>query len=92
MVILEAMRSGLPPVATRVSGHPEAIRDGENGFLVDLDSPKMMAERCLWVLRDRGLRERLGQAARNTAREKFGFERQAREYIEIYQRLVGAAR
>ncbi|MCP4655058.1 MAG: glycosyltransferase family 4 protein, partial [bacterium] len=86
-VILEAMRSGLPVVATRVSGHPEAIVDGENGFLVDLDRPEQMAERCVRILHDRALRQRLGEAARHTIRERFTLKRQVREYLGIYERL-----
>lgn len=87
-VILEAMRSGLPVVATRVSGHSEAIVDGENGFLVDLDRPQHMAARCLEVLRDPALGERLGAAARRTFEERFRLERQTAEYLEIYRGLV----
>jgi glycosyltransferase involved in cell wall biosynthesis len=88
-VILEAMRSGLPVVATRVSGHPEALVDGENGFLVDLDRPEQMAARCLEVLRDPALKARLGAAARRTFEERFTLGRQTAEYLALYRRLVG---
>ncbi len=88
-VILEAMRSGLPVVATRVSGHPEAIEDGVNGFLVDLDDPEQLAQRCVELLQDDGLAERLGRAARETFLQRFDIDRQLRRYIEIYQCLRG---
>jgi len=86
-VILEAMRSGLPVVATRVSGHPEALIDGENGFLVDLDDPEQMAARCLEVLRAPETGERLGAAARRTFEERFTLDRQVAEYLAIYRSL-----
>lgn len=88
-VILEAMRSGLPVVATRVSGHPEAIVEGENGFLVDLDRPEQMATRCVEILRDPQLGRRLGAAARSTFEQRFTLERQVREYLDLYHRLIG---
>jgi glycosyltransferase involved in cell wall biosynthesis len=87
-VILEAMRSALPVVATRVSGHPEALIDGENGFLVDLDCPQQMAERCLELLRSPELAERLGVAARQTFEERFTLERQTTEYLSLYSSLT----
>jgi glycosyltransferase involved in cell wall biosynthesis len=87
-VILEAMAHGLPVVATRVSGHPEAIEDGVNGFLVPLDTPAEMAERCLDILGNSQLRSRLGMAARQTVRRKFGMGRQLDEYLGLYSRLL----
>ena len=90
-VILEAMRSGLPVVATRVSGHPEAIIDGENGFLVDLDAPDQMAERCIRILKDRTLREDLGAAGRETIRERFALATQMAEYLALYERVVSGS-
>jgi len=87
-VLLEAMRSGLPAVATRVSGHPEAVVDAENGFLVDLDRPDEIAERCLRVLRDPALGARLGAAARRTFEERFRLERQTAEYLDLYRGLA----
>jgi glycosyltransferase involved in cell wall biosynthesis len=89
MAILEAMQSGLPCVATRVSGHPEAIRDGMSGYLVDLDDPVQMAERCLSILKDPALRERMSQAAQQTVQECFTSDRQLDAYLEVYARLAG---
>ena len=87
-VVLEAMRSGLPPVATNVSGHPEAIVDGENGFLVDVDRPEQMAARCIDILRNEDLRLRLSENARKTVRERFGMRRQLGDYLALYRQLT----
>jgi glycosyltransferase involved in cell wall biosynthesis len=83
LVLLEAMQCGLPAVATRVSGHPEAIEDGRNGFLVDLDDPAQMAERCVALLRSSELRARLGAAARATIAERFDEQRQLRAFLDL---------
>ncbi len=91
MVILEAMRSGLPVVATRVGAHAEAVEDGVNGFLVDPDEPRQMAERCALILRDRALRQRMGEAAQRTIRQRFLIDRQVEEYLAIYRKLLRQA-
>lgn len=88
MVILEAQSCGLPCVATRVSGHPEVIEDGVNGFLVEPDAPDRMAERCSALLRDEALRSTMSQAARTVVEERFGLERQCSEYLNLYRRLT----
>ena len=88
LVILEGMQCGLPPVATRVGGHAEAIEHGLNGFLVELDRPEQIAERCVEILRDPELRGRLGAAARRTVEERFGMQRHLREYLALYESLA----
>jgi glycosyltransferase involved in cell wall biosynthesis len=87
-VILEAMQHGTPVVATRVSGHPEVIEDGRNGFLVDLDKPAALAARCVEILRDPELARRLAEAGRETIARRFGLERQVGEYLDYYEALA----
>lgn len=84
MVILEAFAQGLPCVATDVSGHPEVVVDGENGYLVPLDDIESMADRAAALLGDASLRSRLGAAARATVTARFTAERQVKEYLAWY--------
>jgi len=58
--LLDAMSVGLPVVATAVGGIPEAVRDGENGFLVAPDSPTELAELFRRLANDADLRRRFG--------------------------------
>jgi glycosyltransferase involved in cell wall biosynthesis len=88
LVIVEAMQCGLPAVATRVAGHPEAIDDGETGFLVPLDDPRAMAARCLDLLLDPARREAMGRAARETAAQRFAMDRHVDAYLALYARLA----
>lgn len=64
--VLEAMALGLPVVATRVGGLRDAVRDGENGFLVEPAAPAALAERMTQLAQDPSLRTRMGTAARAT--------------------------
>lgn len=88
-VILESMQNGTPVVATNLCGHPEAITDGVDGYLVELDNPAQMAERCVRLLKDPELASRMGEAARRTIAERFTLEREVREYIGHYRQLMG---
>ncbi|MDX6397200.1 MAG: hypothetical protein QOJ43_608 [Gaiellaceae bacterium] len=69
LVAREAMAYGRPVVATAVGGLPDSIEDGVTGLLVDAAGLRPAIER---LLRDAALRQRLGEAARATARERFG--------------------
>lgn len=88
MVLLEAMREGLVPVATAVSGHPEAIDDGVNGSLVDLDDVDAIADRCIEILRSPpSIRQELGEQARATVGECFSLDHEIESYVELYGNL-----
>lgn len=71
--ILEAMACGKPIVATRVTGIPEAVRDGETGYTVEVGDHASFAERVLRLLRENTLREKLGENARKLVEREFSY-------------------
>ena len=89
-VLLEAHAGGVPVVATAVGGTPELVADGVTGWLVPPGNPAALAERIVTLLADDGLRNQMGQAARQRVRQHFTFEIQAREYRELFDELLGA--
>lgn len=70
-VILEAMAMALPVVSTLHSGIPEAVDDGETGFLVPPADPDALADALARLLENPELRSRLGQAGRRSVVERF---------------------
>ena len=70
-VLLEAQSQGLPCVATRVSAIPELIEDGVTGVLSPPGDPEALASAIERLLRDRGLRRRLGAAGERRVRADF---------------------
>jgi glycosyltransferase involved in cell wall biosynthesis len=64
VVLMEAAACGLPLVASRLSGIPEIVRDGETGYLVDPGDAEGLANAIERVARTPALGRRLGDAAR----------------------------
>jgi glycosyltransferase involved in cell wall biosynthesis len=83
-VVLEAMASGLPIVATNVGGLSEIIKDGENGFVVEPKSPKQIAEMVLMLLEDDELRERISKNNKKRVKD-YSLESVVARLEEIYR-------
>src|SRR5690242_1304138 len=62
--LVEASACGLPVVAGNSGGVPDAVRDGETGFLVPPEDPAALAEAITRLLADRDLARRIGAAGR----------------------------
>jgi glycosyltransferase involved in cell wall biosynthesis len=86
LAILEAMQAGLPIVATRAGGIPEAVRDGEEALLVPPGDPAALADALRIIQGDSGLRGRLGAAGRERGKA-FSWDRTAETYEGLYLAL-----
>jgi glycosyltransferase involved in cell wall biosynthesis len=69
IVVIEAMASGRPVVASRIGGIPDMIVDGTTGLLVPPGDPIALRQALARLLADPELRERMGQAARRKVTE-----------------------
>jgi glycosyltransferase involved in cell wall biosynthesis len=86
--ILEALRGGLPVVATDVGGVREAVIDGDTGFLIPEDDDTLLADRLRRLLEDPALRATMGRAARNHYEAHFTFDRLVRESLALYESVL----
>lgn len=77
LVFLEAGACARPVVGGRSGGIPDAIVEGQTGFLVDPHDPEAIAVTLARVLGDRGLAQRLGQQGRERAVGEFAWSRVA---------------
>jgi glycosyltransferase involved in cell wall biosynthesis len=87
--ILEAMRAGLPVIATDVDGVREAITDGDNGLLVrarDLDG---LTEAIRRLVADPAIRERMGARGRIAYEERFSVGAMLRKTSSVYEITLG---
>jgi len=89
--LLEYMASAKPVVVTDVGGNPEAVVNGETGFLVPPRSPDRIAEHILALLKDTGLASRMGRAGRKRVEELFTIEAMVKSYQSLYAQLLADA-
>lgn len=86
-IILEASATGLPVAATYHAGIPEAVVDGETGFLVPERDTEGLAEKLLVLIRDPGLRDRMGEAGRRHVLDRFDVATLGRRREALYDTL-----
>lgn len=93
LAVLEALAMGLPVVSSDVGGLKDILRDGENGFLLQLHGaapmghrfdPAQVAERIDCLANDGDLRTRIGQRNSIYAHKQFSPEKAARDLEAIY--------
>lgn len=74
IVLLEAALAGIPVVATRIGGIPDAVQDGVTGLLTSPDDDAAVAKAVSALLNDEALARRLGEAGRERALRGFTWE------------------
>jgi len=89
--LLEAMMAGLPILATRVGGVPEALREG-SGLLVEPGRPADLARAVAGLMADPHTARRLGDEARRVALSRFTSDRMARDVEALYRAVLAAGR
>lgn len=87
LVLLEAMASARPVVASCVSAIPEVVADGVTGILVEPDRPLLLAQAFKQML-DPALRQAFGRAGQERAR-LFTEQRMAFETAQLYSQCLG---
>ena len=91
-VVLEAMASGLPVIATNVSDNARIVQDGQCGYIVPPDDSPALADRLVRLLQSESLRHQMGEAARARVIEEYSLGSLASRTGRIYQDVVAAKR
>jgi glycosyltransferase involved in cell wall biosynthesis len=87
-VLLEASAAGLPLVGMQAVGVEEVIEDGVNGYLIAQDDEREMARRIVGLLDDPQHAQRLGEAARTIALERYNADDYADNWVAIWREAV----
>ncbi len=85
VAILEAMAHGLPVVTTNHAGIPDAVKDGDTGYLVEEGEVVPMAERIIELAGNPLLRETLGKSGRRNVKEKFTWENERTKLLQTME-------
>lgn len=92
LVVLEAMRAGVPVIATRQGALPELVRDGVNGYLIDPDNIAELADRIFTLLSNESLRASMGRKGRETYEAGYTYEKYADRLDAAVQHFLALAK
>lgn len=90
LVYIEAMRQGVPVVASVHDAAPEVNLDGETGYNVDLARPADLADRLAHLLRDRDLAARLGAAGQRRWAQHFRYSSFRTRFLSVLEDFVSS--
>lgn len=87
-VLLEAMASGLPIVASDYSGGSDLITDGKEGFIVPVRDVDRLVDSILWCYQHRDETRAMGKAARAKIESQFTLDHYSQRQIALYRALA----
>ena len=91
VVLMEAMALQVPVVASRIMGIPELVEDGRTGLLVAPGRVDSLVRALERLLRDPGLRDRLGRDGRSKVLDEFDVDVSARRLRDVLTAAIGSS-
>ena len=88
MVILEAMASGKPVIASSVGGISDLVRNYENGFLVKPGRPQDIERSINTLIENPDLREQMGKRNLVLIKKKYSYKETAKSTLNLYRKLL----
>ena len=87
--VLEAMALGIPAISTDCGGMKEVIHDKNNGYIIPLREPVMMAKKIKeFISMNKSERKYISENAKQTILEKYLLSEQINEMVNLYQNLL----
>jgi phosphatidylinositol alpha-mannosyltransferase len=87
IVLVEAMAVGKPVVATSIDGYASVVTHSEEGLLVPPKNTEKLAEALLTLLKDKTLRQQMGEKGKLTARN-YNWEQIAKRVFDYYLKAI----
>ncbi|WP_266204121.1 glycosyltransferase [Pontibacter kalidii] len=88
LAVQEAQSMELPVVVSDAGGLPEGLIDGVSGFVVPQGNVQAIAAKLDILLRDAGLRAKMGQAGREYVKQNFDNKVQHRKLMQLYRKVM----
>lgn len=92
VAIVEASASACPVIVSDVGGLPEVTVEGETGFVVPSDNPKLTAEAMEKLLMNPALREQMGNAGRKHVEQKYSWHTCLETMLNVYQNTINTVK
>jgi len=83
--LMEAMALEVPVISTKISGIPELIENGKEGFLVEPKNVEQLANAIKILLQDEDMRRKMGKRERKKIEEKFNIHKEVEKLLKIWQ-------
>jgi len=84
----EAMACGLAVVITDSGDNKKWVKDGEGGFIVPVKNHEMLAEKIIFLLKNKDMRLKFGKINREIIKEKYDYYKQIAKMENIYKELT----
>lgn len=81
---LESLARAIPTITTNIGGFPDLVKEGETGFLVSVSSPELLAEKIIWMLKNKDEAVRMGEQGKIKAQDLMDVAANALEINEFY--------
>lgn len=85
---VEAMSCGLAPIVTDVGDNKIWIHNDENGYVIPIKSPKSLAEKIVYLLRNKNIRLKFGEFNRNLVKNKADYYKEMEKMQCLYDSLI----
>lgn len=88
IVLLEAMATGKPVIASNLPGVRSVVHNGHDGFLTTVNDPHELALRIRLLIMDEDLRQQMGQAGRRKVQQQYTWSVLTRHLDGLYQQVL----
>ena len=86
--IIEAMRAGLPVVASDVGGVREIVIEAETGYVIGQGDVETLHQKLSYLINNKQVREKMGKQARQRYESDLTFEHMYQKTLEVYQKTA----
>ncbi|GGK77492.1 glycosyltransferase [Amphritea balenae] len=88
LALVEASACGIPVIGTRVGGIPEAVIDGETGFVVESENVEELASAIIKIINDDSQARLMGARGRDMVLNRFNIAEQSIKLEELYLNII----
>ena len=88
LVLVEAMASGKPVVATNVGGVPSLVKHGVNGLLINPQDVQALSDAIIKLLNDSDLRQKMGREGRSSVFPRYDISQLVKRVDLLYTQMI----